>query len=263
MDPTMQDDTQDADALPPDVLDAGAGRGRANAERTCLVTREAGPPERMLRFALGPDNQVVPDLRARLPGRGAWVTATRAMVQEAVKKRLFQRAFRQKDARVAPDLADVIEAGLREDLRQSFSLANKAGCVVTGFTKVESAVDSPTGVKALVHASDASPDGRRKLAQALRRRYGDAISRIPVLDDLSGEELDMALGRDHVIHAALVAGAGTAGLLARWRRLHVFRGGTATSGRAGTEPSGSDAALPDAVQDGGTSLRTGPPEAGG
>ncbi|KMO44680.1 DNA-binding protein [Methylobacterium tarhaniae] len=263
MDPTMQDDARDADALPPDVLDAGAGRGRANAERTCLVTRQAGKPDRMIRFVLGPDNEVVPDLRARLPGRGAWVTATRAAVAEAAKKRLFQRAFRQKDARVAPDLADVIEAGLRDDLRQGFSLANKAGCVVTGFTKVESAVDSETGVKALVHASDASADGRRKLAQALRRRYGDAISRIPVIDDLSGEELDMALGRDHVIHAALVAGAGTAGLLARWRRLHVFRGGTATSGRAGTEPPGSDAALPDAVQDGGTSLRTGPPEAGG
>jgi len=263
MSATMQDDTQDADALPPDVLDAGAGRGRANAERTCLVTRQAGNPDRMIRFALAPDGRVVPDLRARLPGRGAWVTATRTAVAEAVRKRLFQRAFKRKDAVAAPDLADVIEAGLRDDLRQAFSLANKAGCVVTGFTKVESAVDSVTGVKALVHASDASADGRRKLAQALRRRYGDAISRIPVIDDLSGEELDMALGRDHVIHAALVAGAGTAGLLARWRRLHVFRDEAATPGTAGTEPSGSDAALPDAVQDGDPSLRTGPPEAGG
>ncbi|TGD98289.1 RNA-binding protein [Methylobacterium nonmethylotrophicum] len=258
----MQDDAQGTDDLPPGILDAGAGRGRAHAERTCLVTRQAGSPERMIRFALGPDGQVVPDLRARLPGRGAWVTATRAAVAEAVRKRLFQRAFRQKGAvtaapdlaqkgvLVAPDLADVIEAGLREDLRQAFSLANKAGCVVTGFTKVESAVESPAGIAALVHASDASPDGRRKLAQALRRRYGDAISRIPVLDDLSGEELDMALGRDHVIHAALVAGAGTAGLLARWRRLHVFRGEAATPGTAGTEPTGPDAALPGAVQDG-------------
>ena len=259
----MQDDPQDADTLLPDVLDAGVGRGRANAERTCLVTRQAGNPDRMIRFALAPDGQVVPDLRARLPGRGAWVTATRTAVQEAVKKRLFQRAFRRKDARVAPDLADVIEAGLRDDMRQGFSLANKGGCVVTGFTKVESAVDSETGVKALVHASDASADGRRKLGQALRRRYGDAISRIPVIDDLSGVELDMALGRDHVIHAALVAGAGTAGLLARWRRLHVFRGEAATPGTAGTAPTGTDAALPDAVQEDGTSLRTGPPEAGG
>ena len=263
MSATMQDETQDAEALPPDVLDAGVGRGRANAERTCLVTRQAGNPDQMIRFALAPDGQVVPDLRARLPGRGAWVTATRAAVQEAVKKRLFQRAFRRKDARVAPDLADVIEAGLRDDMRQGFSLANKGGCVVTGFTKVESAVDSETGVKALVHASDASADGRRKLGQALRRRYGDAISRIPVIDDLSGVELDMALGRDHVIHAALVAGAGTAGLLARWRRLHAFRGEAATPGAAGTVPTGTDAALPDAVQDDATALRTGPPEAGG
>ncbi|GJD49366.1 hypothetical protein OPKNFCMD_2096 [Methylobacterium crusticola] len=255
-------ETQDTDDLP-DILDAGIGRGRAGAERTCLVTRTAQPPAGMIRFALGPDERVVADMRARLPGRGAWVTATRAAVAEATRRRLFQRAFRVKGAVVPADLADVIEATLRQDLRQALSLANKAGCVVTGFTKVESQVGSPGGVRALLHARDASPDGRRKLAQALRRRYGDAISAVPVIDDLSGEELDMALGRDHVIHAALVAGAGTTGLLARWRRLHAFRGEAATPEIVGTAPDGADAALPDAVQDGGTTERTGPPVAGG
>lgn len=241
--------TDSPDDLPPDVLDAGIGRGRANAERTCLVTRRAQDPAGLIRFALGPDGRVVPDLKARLPGRGAWVTATRAAVSEAVRRRLFQRAFKSKDAVAEADLAEAIEVALRHDLRQSLSLANKAGCVITGFTKVESAIESKAGVAALLHAADASADGRRKLAQALRRRYGDAISRIPVVDDLSNAELDMALGRDHVIHAALVAGAGTAGLLARWRRLRTFRGAETAPGEAGPAPHGdAEAAPPDEAQ---------------
>ncbi|GJE02114.1 RNA-binding protein [Methylobacterium isbiliense] len=249
-----------ADDLPPDILDAGIGRGRAQAERTCLVTRESRNPSGLIRFALGPDGTVVPDLKARLPGRGAWVTATRAAVAEAVRRRLFQRAFKAKHAVAGPDLADVIETALRHDLRQALALANKAGCVVTGFTKVESAVESRAGVAALVHASDASQDGRRKLAQTLRRRYGDAISGIPVVDDMSSEELDMALGRDHVIHAALVAGAGTAGLLARWRRLRAFRGVAAMPGEVGPAPSGADAALPDNSPGGCDGVCDRPPE---
>jgi len=76
----------------------------------------------------------------------------------------------------------------------------------------------------VIHAAEASPDGRRKIAAALMRRHGQAISGIPIVDDLSEDELDMALGRDHVIHAALVAGAGAAGCLSRWRRLRSFEG---------------------------------------
>ncbi|WP_204337559.1 hypothetical protein, partial [Klebsiella pneumoniae] len=83
---------------------------------------------------------------------------------------------------------------------------------------VEAAIGEPAGISGLIHARDGSQDGLRKLRAALYRRLGDAISRVPVLDDLSNEELDMALGRDHVIHAALVAGVGSAGCLARWRR---------------------------------------------
>ncbi|MEH3145664.1 MAG: RNA-binding protein [Methylobacterium frigidaeris] len=257
----MSTDTPTDAGTAPDVLDAGLGRGRAGAERTCLATRKVLPPAAMIRFVLGPDGTVVPDLRAKLPGRGGWVTATRRAVEEAVRRRQFARAFKRQGVVAAPDLADVIEAALRQDLRQGFALANKAGCVVTGFTKVESAVTSEAGIAALVHAADASADGRRKLAQALRRRYGDAISGVPVVNDLSSEELDMALGRDHVIHAALVAGAGTTGLLARWRRLRTFRGEPATSGETGAS---SDAAgLPDDAQDDGGIDRAGPSEAGG
>ena len=240
-------------------LDRGPGRGRDPA-RTCIVTRVTQAPEAMIRFVRGPDGAVVPDLRARLPGRGAWVTANRREVAAAVKRRAFARAFKAADLTVAPDLPDRVAEALRTDLRQALALANKAGCVVTGFGKVESAILGAEGVAGLIHASDASPDGRRKLAAALRRRYGDAISAIPVISDLSNAELDMALGRDHVIHAALVAGAGTTGYLARWRRFRTFEGMAAASEEEAPPSAGATAF--DSHDDGMTTTRPGAPAAG-
>jgi hypothetical protein len=108
-------------------------------------------------------------------------------------------------------------------MRQGLSLANKAGAVVTGFFKVESAItDKP--IVALIHAAEAAEDGRRKLANQLRKRLGEAISSFPVIQELSNDELDLALGRSHVIHAALVAGAGSDGFLNRWHRYRTYCG---------------------------------------
>ena len=218
--------------LPEDGPEAGgldAGPGRRAPERTCIVTRVAQAPDAMIRFVRGPDGSVVPDLRAKLPGRGAWISARREAVATAVRKNLFARAFKGS-APAAPDLPDRIAAALRDDLRQAIALANKAGCIVAGFSKVEAAIGGQPGAIAVIHAAEASPDGRRKIASALHRRHGEAMSRIPIIDDLSEDELDMALGRDHVIHAALVAGAGAAGCLSRWRRLRSFEGAAAATG---------------------------------
>jgi predicted RNA-binding protein YlxR (DUF448 family) len=195
---------------------------RHEPERTCIVTRRTAAPAELIRFVVGPDGTVVPDLKGRLPGRGAWVTATAEAVGEAVKRRAFSRAFKA-EVQAAPDLAGQIEEALRQDLIQALSLANKAGAVVSGFTKVEAAIREG-GVAALLHAAEAAEDGRRKLARALRKRHGDAIWDIPVVAALTGEELDLALGRSHVIHAGLVAGAGSDGFLVRWRKLCTYRG---------------------------------------
>ncbi|MCJ2036595.1 RNA-binding protein [Methylobacterium sp. J-068] len=238
---TADPNPEAAEPDPSTLLDSGLGRGRANALRTCLVTRVSQAPGGMIRFVLGPDGAVVPDLRARLPGRGAWLTPTRAVLNEAVKRRAFQRAFKTKEAAAPADLADRVAEGLRADLRQSLSLANKAGCVVAGFAKVESAIGDKAGVAAVIQASDGSADGRRKIVAALHRRHGSAISCIPVIDDLSNTELDMALGRDHVIHAALVAGVGASGCLARWRRLRSFEGLATTAEEAGPVRDGQAA----------------------
>jgi predicted RNA-binding protein YlxR (DUF448 family) len=195
---------------------------RHEPERTCIVTRAANSPAGLIRFVLGPDQQVVPDLRHKLPGRGVWVTARRDLVEEAVKRRLFSRAFKT-EAKAPETLGADIETLLRQDLRQGLSLANKAGNVIAGFFKVESAItDKP--IVALIHAAEAAEDGRRKLANQLRKRLGEAISSFPVIQELPIDELDLALGRSHVIHAALVAGAGSDGFLNRWHRYRLYRG---------------------------------------
>ncbi len=220
---------------------------RHEPERTCIVSRAARPAAEMIRFVLDPGGEVVPDLKHRLPGRGVWVTARRSMVEEAVKRRLFSRAFKA-EAKAGPDLADRIDRMLREDVRQSLALANKAGAVVTGFGKVEGAI-AEKPLAALIHATEAADDGRRKLAGGLRKRLGDAISDVPVITDLSGDELDLALGRSHVIHAALVAGAGSDGFLIRWHRYRAWRGSEAE--QAGSREG---AGAPDDVRPSGSEL---------
>ena len=237
MDVTAADEDIETDI----ALDSGPPKGREASKRTCIVSRTVQSPAEMIRFVLGPDDRVVPDLKAKLPGRGAWVSATREAVETAVKRRQFRRAFRSERADPEPGLADAIGEVLRADLRQSLALANKAGCVVTGFNKVEAEIGGRAGVAAVIHAREASPDGRRKLGQALRRRLGTAMSSIPIVDDMSESDLDMALGRDHVIHAALVAGAGTTGCLARWRRLRAYEGASTVVAETDPAHAGSSA----------------------
>jgi predicted RNA-binding protein YlxR (DUF448 family) len=211
---------------------------RHEPERTCIVSRAVRPPAELIRFVLGPDNQVVADLRHKLPGRGVWVAARADLVEEAVRRRLFSRAFKA-EAKAPATLARDIEHALRADLRQSLSLANKAGTVIAGFSKVEAAI-AEKPIVALIHAAEAAEDGQRKLAGPLRKRLGDAISTFPVIRDLSIDELDLALGRSHVIHAALVAGAGSDGFLMRWHRYRFYGGSDAEQAGLSRGPGDPD-----------------------
>jgi predicted RNA-binding protein YlxR (DUF448 family) len=216
----------DADEL---TLDGGPLTGRSGSERTCIVNRRAAPPDGLLRFVVGPDGVVVPDLKARLPGRGAWVTASRAAVAEAVRRKLFARAFR-REVVVPADLPDLVDRLVEAQAIASLSLANKAGAVVAGFSKVESALMGGTAA-GLIHASDASDDGVRKLGQVLRRIFGDDPDTMPRVTAFTSLQLDLALGRMNVIHAALLAGGPSENALARCTALEVYRTGDVTGGR--------------------------------
>jgi uncharacterized protein len=173
-------------------------------ERTCIVTREQKPEAELIRFVLSPEGQVVPDLKRKLPGRGCWVTRSRELVAEAVKRQAFARAL-EKSAKADPGLPDLIGTLIRKDLVQALSLCRKAGLAVSGFTKVEDAL-SKGHVRALIHVSTAGQDGAAKL----NRKCGPNCA---ILDFFAPHELDLAFGRENVVHAAINEGGQARNLL--------------------------------------------------
>ena len=200
-------------------------------ERTCIVTRQKQSPDVMIRFVLSPDGVVVPDIRRKLPGRGVWVTARAADVATAVKKQGFARAFKAK-VTVPAGMADAVDKLLETDALQSLSIANKAGVVLTGFVKVSAALEAGP-LLAIFHASDASPEGARKLGQAVRRQ-GDLAARAQELNIFTSLQMDLALGRANVIHAAVKDTAAGAAFLVRALRLLKYR--DQTGEKAGKMP---------------------------
>jgi uncharacterized protein len=182
-------------------------RYRARPVRQCAVTRTRCPEDDLLRFVLDPEKRVVPDLKRKLPGRGVWITATRESVDRAVRQKSFARGFREAVI-VDPDLADATQRLLRRAALQDLALANKAGCVVAGFAKVEKALGGDRQV-VLLHASDAAADGRRKLDRQVSGGM-EADGKIrPPITCFTSLEVSAALGRHNVMHAAITQdGAG-------------------------------------------------------
>ena len=204
-------------------LDRGATSVGAGAERFCALTRTLFPVSDMIRFVVGPAGQAVPDVKRKLPGRGIWITARRASIEEAVKRNVFARGFK-RDLKVAGNLADETERLLVRAALDALAMAGKAGAVIGGFAKVEAALGHGE-VLALIHASDGADDGKRKLMAAFRRARGEESGEIDVISIFDGTELDLALNRLNVVHAALLAGPGSETFLARVKRLQRFRSG--------------------------------------
>jgi predicted RNA-binding protein YlxR (DUF448 family) len=164
-------------------------------ERRCIATGEVQPKQGLIRFVVGPDGQIVPDLSEKLPGRGIWVSADRAALELAVKKNLFARAAKQP-VTVPPDLVDLVEAGLARRLTDLIALSRKAGEAVAGFEKVKDWLATKQ-VKVLLQATDGSERGKSKLWTPTGARYFSV---------LTARELGLAFGRQSVIHGALAAG---------------------------------------------------------
>jgi predicted RNA-binding protein YlxR (DUF448 family) len=208
-----------------DGLDAGPRQASAGTERFCAATGAVRPVADMIRFVVAPDGTAVPDLKRRLPGRGIWITATRQALATAVARKAFARSFR-RDVRLAPDFVAVTEELIERAALDALAIAHKAGKVAIGFAKVEAALAQEKAV-ALLHAAEAAPDGVRKLRPA-GRAAGNA-SNIVVIGGFTSAQLDLALGRSNVIHAALLAGPQSQTFLARVERLTRFRTGSPTS----------------------------------
>ncbi|MCG6207375.1 RNA-binding protein [Rhodopseudomonas sp. HC1] len=204
-------------------LDTGPRTGKSATERMCAVTRQVRPTSELIRFVVAPTGEVVADLKRKLPGRGLWVTASHAMIEQAVRRRVFAKGFK-RDVKVSPTLAQDLDGLLVQSVCDALAIAAKARQVVSGFGKVETALKSREAV-AMLHAADGAADGIRKL-EAVSRQFDGAATgsrAFPVIKVLSSEELDLALGRSNVIHAALLAGPAGRTFLSRCQILVRYR----------------------------------------
>jgi predicted RNA-binding protein YlxR (DUF448 family) len=208
-------------------LDNGPRTNKSATERMCAVTRAVRPIDELIRFVVSPQGEVIADLKRKLPGRGLWVSASHRTVAEAVRRNQFSRGFK-RDVRAAPSLAADTEVLLVRGVIEALAMAAKAGQVVSGFSKVEGALQqgqTRNSVSALIHASDGAADGIRKLDAILRQNAGnrDESREFPVVAALTSEQLDLALGRSNVIHAAVLAGPASKTFLSRSQTLVRYR----------------------------------------
>jgi predicted RNA-binding protein YlxR (DUF448 family) len=204
------------------ALDLGRRKTALGTQRFCAVTGAVRPVDEMIRFVIDPDGVAVPDLKRRLPGRGIWITATRQALHAALACNAFARGFK-RDVRVAPDVVDTTEQLIERTALEALAICRKAGKVAIGFANVAAAL-ARAHVVAVCNATEAAPDGRRKLAAAVHRRAD--VAEIRMIDTFTSAQLDLALGRSNVIHAALLAGPESETFLARISRLERFRTGS-------------------------------------
>lgn len=213
------------EALGDESRDGGRGYIAPHVpERKCILSGEHAPRDALVRLALGPDGQVAPDVRARAPGRGAWIGVNRAALEAAQAKGKLKgalsRAFKTGELSIPADLGERIEAALRQNALDRLGLEARAGTLITGSEKIETAARRGE-VHLLIHAADAGEDGNRKLDQALRvgARGGGGEGQGLVFP-AERPILSLALGRQNVVHIALIdraAAARVSHALARWR----------------------------------------------
>lgn len=206
------DDRAGDDAACDDPHSGPRRAGRSAPVRRCIVAGRSMDPAALLRFVIGPDGQVVPDLAGDLPGRGLWVEARRAVVAEAVRRKAFSRAARRPVAADA-SLPDLVAELLRRQALSRLGLAQRGGALVAGADKVRDWIArGRAGV--LVQASDGAADGRRRLAYLAQA--------LPLVAMYDGEALSLALGRENVVHAAGAAGGAATRILDDAMRLQRY-----------------------------------------
>ena len=214
-------------ALADPDLDNGPRTDRSATMRMCAVTRKVRPIGELIRFVISPQGEVVPDLKRKLPGRGLWVSASRQTVADAVRRNQFAKGFK-REIRASATLPADTEALLVRSAAEALAMAAKARQVVAGFSKVEGAL-AQGQAQALIHASDGAADGIRKLDAIVRQKRGnigesqDFPQDFPIVNVLTSAELDLALGRSNVIHAALLAGPASKTFLSRCQTLVRYR----------------------------------------
>jgi uncharacterized protein len=236
---------------------SGGRRESKDPERRCIATMESLPQSGMIRFVLSPDKEVTPDLAARLPGRGAWVRASREAMELAVKRGAFARAFKAQ-VKLPDNLADSVEKLLVSRILDQLGLARRAGDLILGYEQVREAIQTARPY-CLIEASDGAADGRGNVLALLKGVHGPQMGPQtepqdepqkaspeiqseagpnrgaglnkqfenhelpPVVGCFSADELGMALGRERVIHACLKQGRFATSWTGELARLSGFR----------------------------------------
>lgn len=225
-------------------------------ERSCILTRERSGQDQLIRLALAPDGQVLPDVRAKAPGRGAWIGVPRGELETALAKGKLRgalaRAFKTNDFTLPDDLPTKIAAALERNALDRLGLESRSGNLLTGSDRIEDAARSGK-LQALYHASDAAADGARKLAQAWRvgsDREGSDLRGLAL--PASRTILALALGRENVVHIGVIdrlAAVRLGEALTRW--LHFIGSDlkhapceTASQGASATGIAAADVPMP-------------------
>jgi predicted RNA-binding protein YlxR (DUF448 family) len=189
-----------------------------------VLSGEKAPKEALIRLAIGPDGTVAPDVRAKAGGRGAWIGVDRVALETAIAKgklkNALARTFKTASIIIPDDLPQRIQDALERAALDRLGLEARAGTLVTGAERIAEAARKGT-VGLLIHARDAAADGTRKLDQALRvglEAEGSDVRGLVI--PASRAILSMALGRENVVHIALIAPAAAARVssaVSRWR----------------------------------------------
>ena len=232
--------------LSSDISADRPARGDSAPERRCILSGEHGGRDALLRLAISPDGDVLPDVQARAPGRGAWIGVDRAALEKALTKGQLRgalaRAFKGAVLTIPDDLPDRIEIALTRALTDRLGLSLKAGQLLMGSDRI--AENARAGkVVWLAHAADASEDGSRKLDQAWRvgrEEEGSGIRgmRLP----LDRAALSVALGRENVVHLALTDSKAAERVAAPLQRLLHFLGRADETATELSERTADDAA---------------------
>jgi predicted RNA-binding protein YlxR (DUF448 family) len=199
----------------------------AAAERKCIASGELKPRGELIRFVVGPEGSLVPDVEGKLPGRGLWLTSSRAGLEKAIAKKAFARAAKAA-VEIPAGLVDLVERLLVERAIQALALSRRSGAIVSGFGKVEAMLRAKAPI-ALFEAQDDAADGRRKLLGLAKAWQNDKKRPISVIGSLNSDELGLAFGRGSVIHAALEKSGVADRVMTDFRRLDGFRSWTPKS----------------------------------
>ena len=229
-----------------DTVDAESDA--TTGERTCILTRSKGEREQLIRLALAPDGQVHPDVRAKAPGRGAWIGVTRPVLETAVAKGKLKgalsRAFKTNDISVPDDLGARIEDALARAALERLGLEARASTLATGSDRIEEAARKGA-LHLLYHAADAASDGNRKLDQAWRVGMDEeGGTRAGLVLAVDRTILSVALGRENVVHVGVIdarAAERVAAAVDRWHGFidHAPRGEPCENASQGSGPRGA------------------------